>query len=120
MRTTLLRVLYSPFVYPAALLFAAAFLIVSESSYHQSVEAMDDTGRMATGRQTLQRLQQQISDAESGQRGYLITGQQEFLDPYRVAVRSVGLTQRELIDYYAKERPERSQLVRDLTDLVTA
>jgi len=120
MRTTLLRVLYSPFVYPAALLFAAAFLIVSESSYHQSIDAMDATGRMSGGRQALQRLQQQISDAESGQRGYLLTGQPEFLEPYRLAVRSVGVTQREILDYYAKDRPERAQLARDLADLVNA
>jgi signal transduction histidine kinase len=115
MRTTLLRVLYSPWVYPAALVFAAAFLIVSELSYRESITALDQTGRMAAGRLAIHRFQQQISDAESGQRGYLITGRPEFLEPYRAAVRDVDVTQREIIDYFATERPERLPLAQELS-----
>ena len=85
MRAPILRVLYGPLAYPAALLFAAAFLFVSEVSYRDSVVTLDEMTRMANGRLALERLQQQLSDAESGQRGYLITGQPEYLEPYRQA-----------------------------------
>jgi signal transduction histidine kinase len=118
MRRTLLRVLVSPWVYPAALVFAAAFLIVSELSYRESVNALDEMRRTTAGQLALQRLQQQMSDAESGQRGYLITGNADFLDPYRSAVRNVGVTQRQILDYYSGERPERLALAHELVELV--
>jgi signal transduction histidine kinase len=117
MRATILRVLYSPLAYPAALLFAAAFLIVSEVSYRQSVVTLDEMTRMANGRLAIERLQQQLSEAESGQRGYLITGRPEYLEPYRNAVREVGSTQREILDYYAQQRPLRLRQARELANL---
>ncbi|HEV8315445.1 MAG TPA: CHASE3 domain-containing protein [Burkholderiaceae bacterium] len=117
MRATILRVLYSPLAYPAALLFAAAFLIVSEVSYRQSVITLDEMTRMDNGRLAIERLQQQLSEAESGQRGYLITGRPEYLEPYRNAVREVGSTQREILDYYAQQRPLRLGRARELANL---
>src|SRR5262249_30178850 len=37
-----------------------------------------------------------------------------------LAVRDVGVTQQEILDYYANDRPERVQLVHNLADLVSA
>ena len=118
MRTNLLRaLLYSPLAYPAALLFAAAFLFVSEVSYRDSVITLNEMTHMDNGRLALARLQQQLSDAESGQRGYLITGQPEYLEPYRQAVREVGNTEREILQYYAQQRPLRLPQARELASL---
>src|SRR5437899_11515385 len=117
MRATILRVIYSPLAYPAALLFAAAFLIVSEVSYRESIATLGEMDRMANGRLAIERLQQQLSDAESGQRGYLITGRPEYLEPYRQAAREVGATQQEILQYYTQYRPRRLPQARQLANL---
>ena len=120
MKTTLLRVLHSPLAYPAALLLAAAFLIVSELSYEESVTSLDRVGNVDAGRMALYRLRQQMSDAESGQRGYLLTGRTDFLEPYQAAVRNVDATRRLILDYYTRERPQRLETARELSRLATA
>ena len=119
MRKTWLRVLYSPLAYPAALIFAAAFLIVSEVSYRDSVDTLNELNRIADGRVAIERLKQQLGDAESGQRGYLITGRAEYLQPYHDAMRELGTTQREILHYYEQQRPARLGEARELVTLAS-
>ena len=76
-----------------ALLFAAAGLIVTMMLLAQQSAsiARDSTRRAALagpGRQLLTLLAT-LNEAESGQRGYLLTGKPRYLEPYRQAVATI-------------------------------
>ncbi len=77
----------SPFVFPLACIAAAAMLFVSEGSYWQSVNAVDDMSEGQTARVAIIDLTQSILEAETSQRGYLLTERKEYLEPYAAALR---------------------------------
>ncbi|MCA9647781.1 MAG: CHASE3 domain-containing protein, partial [Myxococcales bacterium] len=56
-------------------------LIVQES--HERLQALDN-------------LLQVLLDAETGQRGYLITGEKEYLEPYSAALRRLSAVRKEV------------------------
>src|SRR3982751_1115321 len=60
--------------------------IVIEGAYPSSIRALNN--RLALARETLLKQQELLTlmlDAETGVRGYLLTKNQSFLDPYRTA-----------------------------------
>lgn len=70
---------------PLGLFVALLMMLISELAYHGAVSQMDRLVTQGRARLELVRLQARVTDAESGQRGYLITGRSEYLDPYRFA-----------------------------------
>ncbi len=76
----------SPYVFPIAAIAALATLFISESSYWRSRGQMDELVELSTARPKVQGMLLNITDAETGQRGYLLTGRKEYLEPYRNAV----------------------------------
>ena len=71
---------------PLAILAAGFLIFINEVSYQQSTTAI---ANMEQGQQTqgaINRLLRQVLDAESGQRGYLLTGDPRYLEPYNTAV----------------------------------
>ncbi|MBP6251588.1 MAG: CHASE3 domain-containing protein [Rubrivivax sp.] len=105
-------------VLPLACAAALAMLVISESSYWRSVRTLNQLGAMATARGSIQGLQQSILDAETGQRGYLLTHRQEHLRPYDKALQDIDATLGSLERYYAGE-PEPAAVLgrlRTLTD----
>ncbi len=62
------------------------------SSLHHSAETIRDTHRVLLA---LTDLLSMLKDAESGQRGYVLTGSDRYLEPYRVAV---GLIDNKLLE----------------------
>jgi signal transduction histidine kinase len=99
----LLRIKRSPFVFPLAALAALALMFISEAAYYQSTSSMGQLGTMATARNHLMNLSRRVVDAESGQRGYLLTGRKEYLEPYRDAFGDIDTALRWLADYYAHD-----------------
>src|SRR3990167_5722445 len=79
----------SPVVFSLALLAAVAMLVISEGSYWQSVRTLDDLNQVATVRNNLWRLELGVVDAETNQRGYLLSNRPEYVAPYRRALVSV-------------------------------
>jgi len=77
-------------VFPLAVLAALAMLFVSEGSYWQAGKSLDDLATMTQARATILDLKQSLLDAETGQRGYLMTGRDEYLEAYGQAVDSIG------------------------------
>jgi signal transduction histidine kinase len=70
---------------------AACFLIgINETGYIQSSYALDDIAEASRTRASLNRVLQQVLDAETGQRGYLLTGDPKYLEPYETAVADIG------------------------------
>ena len=79
------RLRRSAFAFPLVALAALAMLVISELSYWRASASMDELGERAVARTTLQLLHRLMLDAESGQRGYLLTGRSSYLVPYREA-----------------------------------
>ncbi|WP_254774752.1 CHASE3 domain-containing protein [Polaromonas sp. YR568] len=91
----------------ACALFAVLAMIgISELSYDKSVDAMDDIAEAHLARSHVQRLLRDVLDAESGQRGYLLSDNTAYLEPYKAAVADIGQTQDQLRDLYIV-RPEQ-------------
>ena len=72
-------------VFPLACLAAAAIVLISEGAYWQSVGKLDMVGALSQSQDNVQKLTQGIVDAETGSRGFLLTGNREYLQPYEQA-----------------------------------
>src|SRR5438105_8022654 len=113
----LLRLKRSPFAFPMAAMAALAMIFISETAYWQSTRSMRELGAMATARLNLMNLSRRVVDAESGQRGYLLTGRTEYLQPYRDAFADIDAALKWLRAYYAKT-PVQAQAMAKLETLV--
>jgi signal transduction histidine kinase len=94
-------------------------LFISESSHWRSVRTLNQLGAMATARSRIEALQQSILDAETGQRGYLLTRRPEHLLPYDKALQDIDATLAALERYYAAE-PEPAAVLARLRTLTAA
>ncbi len=66
--------------------FAAAILIsINEASYHESSRAAAKIKEAEQTRHSVSHLMQVMLDSETGQRGYLLTGNPRYLQPYESA-----------------------------------
>jgi signal transduction histidine kinase len=75
----------------ALALLAALFLVgINETGYLQSSKALDDIAAATHTRDSLNRVMQLTLDAETGSRGYLLTGDARYLEPYNSAVAEIG------------------------------
>lgn len=106
----------SPFAFPLACLAALMMLFISETSYHESSSSVDELGRLSAARTTLQGLLRYIVDAESGNRGYLLTGRKEYLEPYSEAINDISRSLTYLEARYAGE-PSQQEVVAQLRTL---
>lgn len=70
----------------------AALFIIGLVSYRSTSGLIATAGEVTHTHQVIENLQQVISfmkDAETGQRGFLITGEDGYLDPYNAAVQQI-------------------------------
>lgn len=79
-----------------ATLAAVAVVGINEAGYLRSTEALEAVRNAQKVRTTLLRLMQNILDAETGQRGYLLTGEPSYRAPYDSAVAQVDGRLKEL------------------------
>lgn len=91
----------SPLAFPLAALAALIMFLISESSYQQTSTRFEALGMQATARTTIQTLWRSLIDAETGQRGYLLTNRKEYLKPYVEAQVTVGNSLDWLTRYYS-------------------
>lgn len=97
------------FAFPLVALIASLLMVVSELSHRQAVASLDQLGRMLEVRMNNLTLLRVIVDAESGQRGYLLTGREEYLMPYNTAVHNLRQLLTDLDGYYSKDNAHRAQ-----------
>jgi signal transduction histidine kinase len=72
-------------------LLAACFLIgINETGFNESSTALNNIAEASRTRGSLNRVLQHVLDAETGQRGYLLTGDPRYLEPYNAAVAEIG------------------------------
>ncbi len=75
----------SVLAFPLAVLVALALLVISETGYRQATAQLGDLVLMGQSRLELARVLRRLADAESSQRGYLLTGRLDYLAPYQDA-----------------------------------
>ena len=80
------------YILPLALIIAATLIVANEMGYQQSINTADEMTLATMKRRNLNVLLQQMLDAETGQRGYLLTGQAAYLEPYERASGAIGST----------------------------
>ena len=102
----------STIVFPLALAATAAMVFISEGSYRQSIGTLGDLDAMAQARTRVQDLQRSVLDAESSQRGYLLIGRGEYLQPYTQAVDDIAGQLSALDAYYAGDPETATVLAR--------
>ena len=74
---------------PLAVLAVIGLILINEASFRSSSNAVAEMqeAQLTTG--ALDDLKQTILDAETGQRGYLLTGDERYLEPYNNAINQV-------------------------------
>jgi CHASE3 domain sensor protein len=74
---------------PMALLAAMVLVGINETGHMRSQDAVEQMAHGLNTRKEVAQLLQSMLDAETGQRGYLLTGNETYLEPYDKAVASV-------------------------------
>ncbi|MFT4242375.1 MAG: CHASE3 domain-containing protein [Acidovorax sp.] len=74
---------------PMALLAALVLVGINETGYMRSQGAVEQMKQGQDARGAVNTLLQSMLDAETGQRGYLLTGDETYLEPYDKAVATV-------------------------------
>ena len=116
MRNVLKR---NPIAFPLACLAVAAMVGVSEASYWRSVNTLNSLADVGAARTSVQKLAQSMLDAESGQRGYLLTNRKEYLLPYDKALKTITESFQFLDTYYSKD-PSSTVILGKLHTLIDA
>ena len=101
-----------------ACVMVLALLFISESSYDRSVTTLNRLGERLAARTSIQELTRSVVDAETGQRGYMTTGRQEYRDPYDMALKNISQSLTFLNQHYAGD-PVASELLEKLRAAIT-
>ena len=72
-----------------AVLAVTLVVFINEASYHRTVRSVSDMEQAQSTRVSLNELMQSLLDAETGQRGYLLTGNRDYLQPYFDALKTI-------------------------------
>ena len=91
----------------AALLLLVITVVAALWQTEQTTQLNADMRQSLAQRSSLRLLMRGVQDAETGQRGYLLTGNENYLDPYFAGRSDI---EREIanIETYAGQNPERS------------
>lgn len=103
---------------PMALLASLVLVGINEVGHMQSQQAVAEMGSALESRRAVNVLLQSMLDAETGQRGYLLTGSEAYLEPYDNAVSQVNLhldTLRNHFLPYREDVPEMALLSRQVS-----
>jgi signal transduction histidine kinase len=84
---------------PVVLLGAGALLLVSEMSFDRARQAVLQTRIHMQARLDMTRLVQLVTEAETAQRGYVLTGSADFLRPYEAALETEPLVMQAVQTY---------------------
>ena len=106
----------NPFLLPMAVVAALAIFFISEGSYWQSLDSISHMRGLNLVRIQVYRLEQNLTAAETGQRGYLLSGQPDYLLPYADARAACFEALQQLNSHYLDD-PRSSALVGELRAL---
>lgn len=75
---------------PLAMLAAIAMVAINEVGYQRSNQALEAMAHTQSTRNAINHLMQNMLDAETGLRGYLLTSDERYLEPYNKAITSIN------------------------------
>jgi CHASE3 domain sensor protein len=93
-----------------AVLAALVLIGINEAGYRESSDALDRIEQYTRTRNAVNRLLQHVLDAETGSRGYLLTGDPRYLEPYNAAVSEIGQQLEQLRSAYAPQTTDAGTL----------
>lgn len=93
-----------------AALAALALVGINEAGYRQSNQALAEVSDAQHARVLLNQMLQNAVDAETGQRGYLLTGESRYREPYDLAVKQVDGNVAALQQLYRHKPQQLAQL----------
>ena len=76
--------------FPLAVMAAVFLIFINEASFRQSTAAVTSLEQAQQTRIAINKLVRQLLDAETGQRGYLLTGDKRYLEPYDKALKDIN------------------------------
>lgn len=88
---------------PLAVLAAAFMIFINEISFQQSSKAVSSMEAAQQTRTAMNQLLRQVLDAETGQRGFLLTGDPRYLEPYKTAVGDITESLNDLRQIFTRE-----------------
>jgi signal transduction histidine kinase len=107
--------LWLPLVVAAVV--SVAILVVSEQSYQWFTGAQAGIGHGLTLRAKLLQLEKTVLEAETAQRGYLLSRKPVHLEPFQRSVEQLRPLQRELLDLAYQDKAVRDRLT-ELSQLI--
>jgi signal transduction histidine kinase len=106
----------SRFAAPVALLLGVAVLLTNEIGHQRALAVIASREALLDARVEVSTLMREVIAAESGQRGYLLTGRPEYKEPYTRAAAQVQGQLARLATIYSTW-PDRSEDVKKLDEL---
>jgi diguanylate cyclase (GGDEF)-like protein/PAS domain S-box-containing protein len=103
-------------------LMLAALIVVGVVSYRNTRQLLRDSNRVAHSHDILDELNGTLStmkDAETGQRGFIITGDEQYLEPYNTSISRINRHLERLRELTA-ENPEQKRRLHNLELAVDA
>ncbi|MDP2449133.1 MAG: CHASE3 domain-containing protein [Polaromonas sp.] len=94
---------------PLAVLAAVVLISINEAGFRLSTEAATRIEQSQATRGAVHLLLQKMLDAETGQRGYLLTGDPKYLEPYDAATADLNQTLDTLRGHYAASPAELAE-----------
>ncbi|MDP3835607.1 MAG: CHASE3 domain-containing protein [Hydrogenophaga sp.] len=107
----------TPLAMALAALLALGVFAGSEWTYQRALVSLSSLGARDTARNAVQTVMRRLLDVETAQRGYLLTGRAQYLEPYRAAETDMAHAIRRLREHHRRD-PELSRLVDDLEERV--
>nr|WP_322658053.1 response regulator [Dendronalium sp. ChiSLP03b]MDZ8204342.1 response regulator [Dendronalium sp. ChiSLP03b] len=93
-------------------LASAILVLIGVISYQNTTVLIDTHNQVQKTQEKINRLEELLSDmkdAETGQRGYILTGQESYLEPYQAALTNIDQKIKELKDLIADQPSQQTQ-----------
>jgi signal transduction histidine kinase len=107
--------LWLPLLVAAAV--SVVILAVTELSHRAFMDAQAGIGHGLTLRAKLLQLEKTLVEAETSQRGYLLSRKTLYLEPFQRSIEAIRPLQRELLDLTYQDKPVRDRLT-ELSQLI--
>lgn len=100
------RFLRNHYAVPVILLAATTILLVNELNYQRTLQVVRGGIELTDARIQTARVLQLLTDAETGQRGFILTGHKDFLRPYQAALDALPALRSQLQKYFNTTRSD--------------
>lgn len=107
----------TPLAIVLAVMLALGVFAGSEWAYQRALDSMGSLGARDTARTAIHTVMRRLLDMETAQRGYLLTGRPQYLDPHEAAETDIEHAVRRLREHYRND-PDSLRLVDSLQQRV--